>query len=201
MEVSSRCFRLHLVCPRLQRRATAARSAKSLCRQRYRRPSAKYGTPCGHGRMQNRGAASSLGLNLATGPSEYFQALCSIGGTISRIHTSRRPQHHAHMRAVREVCFSCLKNAREKRVTPLSRRLGKDIRGAGNRGQRRVALRATAVNWPITKLRFPNRKTRPSVKTVITMGLRTKCTGRKPVPGGGRVFGPNPPVPVPPRRD
>lgn len=199
--MSSRCFRPRLVCPRLRRRAIAARNAKSLCRQRYHRQGAKYDTPRGRGRMRNHGAASSLGLNLAMGLSEYFQALCSIGGTISRIRTRYGPHHDTLKRAVREVSFSCLKNTREIRVTPLSRRLGKDIRGVGRRGQWLVALRAKAVNWPITKLRFPNRKTRPSVKTVITMGLRTKCTGRKPVPGGGRVFGPNPPVPVPPRRD
>ena len=51
-----------------------------------------------------------------------------------------------------------------------------------------------------TMLRLPTRETRPPLRTVITLALR-KIAPAEPVPGGGRVLGPNPPIPVPLRRD
>jgi len=150
---------------------------------------------------RNRGPASSRRRNSAMSGSEYFQALCARGGTISRIfayHWSGAAR--ARLMYVRRVF---------KRPQPLWQRASHRCRKGfaidpiahSERTGRAGIFHFRELTEGITKLRFPSRKTRPSVKTVITLGLRKKCTGRKPVSGGGRVFGPNPPIPVPLRRD
>lgn len=130
--------------------------------------------------MLNYGAASSQWRNLAIGGGQYSQVLPSRGGTISRIHIDQgHPRTKGTNRAQRP-CFSKSGIPRERRVTTLSPSLGKDQRCGRCRGGPRQTLRAKPARTAITKLRFPNRKTRPSVKTVITMGLR------KNAPGGNR---------------
>ena len=141
---------------------------------------ADYCTPPSADGMRNHGGASSRRRNSAISGREHFQVLCCAGGTISRIiayHWSgavrgwlmyvrrvfERPQPRWQRASNR-----CRKGFMVDRVT----RPSSDGRGC--------IFRFKELTEGITKLRFASRKTRPSGKTVITLGLR------KNAPDGNR---------------
>jgi hypothetical protein len=127
--------------------------------------------PGGTGPMRNRGAASSRRLNSAMCWRDNFRR---FGPKVERLAASLIVTMHAsggtHLHA------TCVSDRREMRRNDAWRRT---CAGAARLPFTRPASDSAAchnrqaqLTWTITKLRFPIRKTRPSVKTVITLGLR-----------------------------
>ena len=131
-----------------------------------------YCTTCADGRKRNHGGAPSRGRISAIGRGKYFRALWSKGGTISRI----RDCHNSGSAGRPVLQANCVPRPRQRqwKFAPHRCCAGMASPPFARRASDREAcpfcqMRLTPT---ITKLRFPIRKTRPSVKTVITLGLR-----------------------------
>ena len=125
--------------------------------------------PLSEGCVRNRGAASSRRRNSAMSLVDISRMNWSKGGTISRILDCHN--RYATGKRGNGVFVPC-----EERGNGALRRNSAEL---ARKSFARPASHSAACPFccarltrTITKLRFPRRKTRPSVKTVITLGLR-----------------------------
>lgn len=130
--------------------------------------------------MRNRGAPSWRRRNSAISRNEYFRVLFETGGTISRIHDCLIRRSGWPFMRTRPCTFG--PRRRQWKYAPCRCHEG----GVGMPARPRARdghgciFRHIPNLQVITKLRFPTRKTRPSVKSVITLALR------KNAPDGNR---------------
>jgi hypothetical protein len=114
---------------------------------------------------------------LAIGQVEYPVGLQTAGGTISRIPQDLHNEGESKRHVVWEIAFFAADMADEIGVTALSYCMFRKPQVAVTGGTARAAISLNEqLTRVITKLRLPIRKTRPSVKTVITLGLRKNAS-------------------------
>jgi hypothetical protein len=155
----------------------AGGDAKSLCRRPKLGDSA---TMCAF-RPRHSRAKSWRGV---TAPAQfgheaarYLVASWSKGGTISRI----RDCHNARLTGRLLLLAHCNAPRSNSAGVP---RIRPARPGCARRGRHFPQVRSARI---ITKLRFPIRKTRPSVKTVITLGLRKNAPDETGAGRGTRI--------------